>query len=1012
MKRSLLVSLLFILLAGVGAAASLNTGYNPAIAYSFSDTIEHRVNITEYNTSYYDNGTIKSRNQTGWHWEPGQNTYLFDIDTVDADVTDTYSDGAPRTVNLSVSISANNITQVILDSFNPTYSDAEAAETLNESYYWKRGEINTSVVDTMQAEATNLPVFKAGTQVQSVDLSNGNVTVSVSVTLDHGADTVPVRIGNHSANFAVSSQADWNKGAYNGTSADRADNSGILGIGYVNQTDTGTTGGHWRLDTTSGSANDYSGNGNSGSITGSPTRGVVGIWSTNAFRFNGSGDGVDLGNLGTFSENYTVSAWANIDSASVGDGNNDQVIMKAREFIIREQSGNWRFYHRDGNSNWNLVHESSGVAADTWVHLAMRWDGSTVYAYINGSQQSSQSISSIEGSADSDSIGYQASTNSLYFDGRIDEVILSDTQFSDAEITGLYRWGGDGTYNADYNSTTFNVPSGEAPTNLTVNSSNIDSTGNETWATVATSNGESQTVELGTGNTEKNYTLSFTQGGGMAWVWYNMTAGRATKTPIVRDFTLYTAATSDTTPPTITIHNPPNSTISDATPDLEVTADETVDTWTYNLDATGNTTFTPNITLSELVDGGHNVSVYANDSNGNTGKNTRYFTVEEPPNITNLAATPDPVDTGNTVNITADITDNGNLDSTTCVLKDADGNVEVDNVSMSTTSSDTYFCEYTPSEEPSNIGSWTAEIHANDTEGASSTSSSTFTVEDANPPRWRNQQENASRVTRGTLINLSAEFRDDGSGFSEFILSTNESGQFMNVSGGVIDTFEKGDVTGWTGDTGKFSADDTTVISGSYSGKLDSSNEQAFIESPSVGPTDGAASTTIRIGSDTGSSNDGVFVQVGDANTDFDLLIGRIQFRDGGDVYWFGDNGYVLLEENYWSPDTDYTVSIIPDFSRNTAYPVLNGKRYGPFAMEDTNAANIDTVQVLSDTDTSGSSRSIWIDDVNATQYSSPQSVANITESWTMFTTGWEEFSFAGTLGYKIWGRTGAGTGT
>lgn len=162
--------------------------------------------------------------------------------------------------------------------------------------------------------------------------------------------------------------------------------------------------------------------------------------------------------------------------------------------------------------------------------------------------------------------------------------------------------------------------------------------------------------------------------------------------------------------------------------------------------------------------------------------NQSNLTAETPPSISSLTASPDPVDTGSTVNTSAKITDDGTLDKTLCTYRDADGNVEVDNVSMSTNGS-WYWCTHTITEEPSNIGDWTAEIWANDTDGASSTDSTTFTVNDGTPPSWRNLQDNASSPTYpNKTINISSEFRDEGIGLNKGRLSTNETGTWRNWS--------------------------------------------------------------------------------------------------------------------------------------------------------------------------------------------------------------------------------------
>lgn len=85
---------------------------------------------------------------------------------------------------------------------------------------------------------------------------------------------------------------------------------------------------------------------------------------------------------------------------------------------------------------------------------------------------------------------------------------------------------------------------------------------------------------------------------------------------------------SDTNPPSITIDSPKNQSYSKTSIDLNVTADETVDTWKRSLDGAANVTFNPNASLTSLSDGGHTVTVYANDSSGNLAKNSVSFTVD------------------------------------------------------------------------------------------------------------------------------------------------------------------------------------------------------------------------------------------------------------------------------------------------------------------------------------------------------------------------------------------------
>ena len=85
----------------------------------------------------------------------------------------------------------------------------------------------------------------------------------------------------------------------------------------------------------------------------------------------------------------------------------------------------------------------------------------------------------------------------------------------------------------------------------------------------------------------------------------------------------------DTIGPNVTIHSPISQTYTTNLIDIEVSADETVDTWWYTFDLAENITFTPNITLT-LPDNTYNLYVSANDTWGHINTTNVTFTVNVP----------------------------------------------------------------------------------------------------------------------------------------------------------------------------------------------------------------------------------------------------------------------------------------------------------------------------------------------------------------------------------------------
>lgn len=106
----------------------------------------------------------------------------------------------------------------------------------------------------------------------------------------------------------------WSKGTFKDTTADREDNSGILGLGYKNGTAGDNLIGYWRFDRESGAFPDYSGNDLTGDIYGAD-RAAEGILGTTGARFSSNSDeAVILDNSDLdLEDGFTLSTWAKMN---------------------------------------------------------------------------------------------------------------------------------------------------------------------------------------------------------------------------------------------------------------------------------------------------------------------------------------------------------------------------------------------------------------------------------------------------------------------------------------------------------------------------------------------------------------------------------------------------------------------------------------------------------------------------------------------------------------------------
>lgn len=171
-----------------------------------------------------------------------------------------------------------------------------------------------------------------------------------------------------------------------------------------------------------------------------------------------------------------------------------------------------------------------------------------------------------------------------------------------------------------------------------------------------------------------------------------------------------------------------------------------------------NNTFTPGL---EDPIGVYNVTILANDTSGNiNGTETTNFTVLDgkPPAIVNVTATPALVNQTDTVNITANVTDNTNISTVIANITRSDGTSALRNMSLS---GGLYRTNFTPSATDP-IGIYNVTILANDIRNnLNNTETANFTVLDGIPPSIQNSTAVPSPVNITKPVTISANVTDN-----------------------------------------------------------------------------------------------------------------------------------------------------------------------------------------------------------------------------------------------------------
>lgn len=175
----------------------------------------------------------------------------------------------------------------------------------------------------------------------------------------------------------------------------------------------------------------------------------------------------------------------------------------------------------------------------------------------------------------------------------------------------------------------------------------------------------------------------------------------------------------------------------------------------------------------------------------------------------------------------------------------------------------------------------------------------------------------------------------------------------------IIDDFEDGDISGWSGDTSNFSAQTNTVLSGSYSGQLTSSDELNTLDSPVLNEAKlREFITEFRIEDVTGEVNDGYTIRIQNSQG----VLAELSFNADGTILYTT----TLTEIGSWQADTNYELRADFDWSTREVDLYLNDNLIGEnLSLDDNNSEDgWDRTYHDYSTSSSGITSSVYIDEV------------------------------------------------
>ncbi|MBI3384566.1 LamG domain-containing protein, partial [Candidatus Gottesmanbacteria bacterium] len=219
-----------------------------------------------------------------------------------------------------------------------------------------------------------------------------------------------------------------------------ADASPLLTSSYHELAADINTIGLWHMNEASGNAADSSGNGNTGTPTGTTV--VTGKFG-NARSFNGTSDLISIANSASLNPSVaiTIEAWIKRSATGVNGywivGKDDSASQRSFDFWTDSTNKLNALICQNAACSTYIQTNSTGTVADTnWHHVAMTFTASSnVGFYIDGVLDSSVSttVSGIANSTSAVQIGARTSAAN-YFSGIIDDVRISNIARSPEEI--------------------------------------------------------------------------------------------------------------------------------------------------------------------------------------------------------------------------------------------------------------------------------------------------------------------------------------------------------------------------------------------------------------------------------------------------------------------------------------------------------------------------------------------------------------------------------------------------
>jgi hypothetical protein len=195
--------------------------------------------------------------------------------------------------------------------------------------------------------------------------------------------------------------------------------------------------GHWKLDN---NAQDSSGNGNNGTLSGGPTYVAAGRIGA-ALSLDGTDDYVDCGNDASLNitDTITLSAW--INPADVGNAEHNPYVAKGdTSYSLKHHTSNYIQFVLYRGGTWYTANGPvlTSDVNGSWHHVAGTYDGTQMKFYMDGQVVASRLVTlTFDQVTYNVQIGHDSQNTDRYYRGDIDDVRIYHGALPKSEVVKL-----------------------------------------------------------------------------------------------------------------------------------------------------------------------------------------------------------------------------------------------------------------------------------------------------------------------------------------------------------------------------------------------------------------------------------------------------------------------------------------------------------------------------------------------------------------------------------------------